>query len=122
MRAGLIGAGYWGPNLARVLQQSTRWEFAACCDLSPDRLHRILQQYPSARGYSSAEELLESELDAVLIATPISTHYDLALQALSAGKHVFVEKPLAESAEKIDRLIETARARRLVLMVGHTFI
>jgi len=102
--AGLIGVGYWGPNLARVLQQSTKWEFAACCDLAPEKLHRIVQQYPVVRGFDSPAELLRSDVDAVLIATPICTHYDLALQALSAGKHVFVEKPLAESAGKIDHL------------------
>lgn len=122
MKAGLIGVGYWGPNLARVLQQSSQWDFTACCDLAPEKLKKITQQYPVARGYSSPAELLRSDVDAVLIATPISTHYDLALQALKAGKHVFVEKPLAECADKTDRLIDLARSQQLVLMVGHTFI
>ena len=122
IKAGLIGVGYWGPNLARILQQSAKWEFSACCDLSPEKLRKVVQQYPTVQGFDSVAGLLRSDVDAVLIATPISTHYDLALQALSAGKHVFVEKPLAESSEKISRLIDVARDKQLVLMVGHTFI
>src|SRR5690348_1547161 len=105
MRVGLVGLGYWGPNLARVFQQSTRCEFSACCDLDKRKVERALAQYPSVKGFDSAQELFRSDVDAVAIATSISTHYDLAKEALLHGKHVFVEKPLCDSAEKAQRLV-----------------
>lgn len=121
-KIGLIGLGYWGPNLARVLSQSTRCEFAACCDMDPQRLQKIMKLYPTLRAYGSVDELLASDVDAVVIATNISTHFDLARRALRAGKHVMVEKPLADSTAKADELVAEARKANLRLMVGHTFI
>ena len=98
IKVGLVGMGYWGPNLARVLSQYPGCDFVAACDLRPENLERITRQYPSVKGYPDFDEFLASDLDAVVIATPISTHYELARQALLAGKHVFVEKPLAHTA------------------------
>jgi predicted dehydrogenase len=121
-KIGLIGAGYWGPNLARVLNQSRRCEFAACCDSSPRNLEKITRQYPAVCGFSSASEFFESDTNAVVIATPISTHFELARQALNAGKHVMVEKPLAHNSASADELADLADRKGLTLMSGHTFI
>lgn len=122
IKTGLIGLGYWGPNLARVLNQTSRCEFTACCDANPRRLELIGRQYPSVRRFNTAKELMESDVDAVAIATPISTHYELARQALLHGKHVFVEKPLADSSERARELAELAKGLDRRLMTGHTFI
>ena len=105
VKIGLVGMGYWGPNLARVLSQYPGCDFAAACDLRPENLERITTQYPSVKGYLDFGEFLASDLDAVVIATPISTHYELARQALLAGKHVFVEKPLAHTAPLAHQLV-----------------
>src|SRR5215469_15914103 len=97
IKIALAGAGYWGPNLARVANQSNRCELSAICDANPANLSKLSKQYPASKPHSSFEELLESDVDAIMIATPISTHYDLAKRALESGKHVFVEKPLAHT-------------------------
>lgn len=122
LRVGLIGLGYWGPNLARVLNQSPRCQFTACCDLDPRKVQKLVTQYPSVQGFYSFDDFLRADLDAVVIATPISTHHELAARALRAGKHVFVEKPLADSSEKSRDLVETARQLGRQLMTGHTFV
>jgi predicted dehydrogenase len=122
LKVGLVGLGYWGPNLARVLANNERCEFSACCDLDPRKLSKITRQYPSLKGYSNFDEFLESGIDAVLIATNIASHYELAKSALIRGKHVFVEKPLADSSEKAADLTRIARFARRTLMTGHTFI
>jgi predicted dehydrogenase len=121
-RIGLVGLGYWGPNLARVLANNERCEFSACCDLDPKKLSKITRQYPSLQGFRDFDELLESNIDAVVIATNISTHYELAKRALMRGKHVFVEKPLADSSDKAAKLTRIAQFARRTLMTGHTFI
>jgi predicted dehydrogenase len=121
-KVGLIGLGYWGPNLARVFQQTPKGEFAACCDLDPKKLQKATRQYPQIRAFSKAQDLFDSDVDAVAIATSISTHYDLARQALLSGKHVFVEKPLTDNSEKALELAEMAKKLGLTLMTGHTFI
>jgi predicted dehydrogenase len=122
IKVGLTGLGYWGPNLARVLNQSTKCEFATCCDIDPGKLKKIASQYPTVRSVASFDELLASDVDAVAIATPISTHYDLARRALDAGKHVMVEKPLAHSSALAFDLVHRAEEQGLVLLTGHTFI
>ena len=122
IKAGLIGLGYWGPNLARVLHQTSRCEFTACCDLDPRRLEKITRQYPHLKAYRRPEDLLDSDVDAVLIATPISTHYEVARKALHHGKHVFVEKPLADSTARAQELVELAEVVDRKLMTGHTFV
>jgi len=121
-KVGLIGLGYWGPNLARVFQQTPICELAACCDLDTKKLQKISRQYPQIRTFNKAKDLFDSDVDAVAIATSISTHYDLARQALLSGKHVFVEKPLTDNSEKAMELAALAKKLGLTLMAGHTFI
>ncbi len=119
---GVIGYGYWGPNLVRNFTAAEGSRVACVCDRSRRRLEAAAAAYPSIHLTTRAEEVLGNpEVDAVAVATPVSTHYDLALRALQAGKHVLVEKPLADSSEKCRRLIEEAERRRLLLMVDHTF-
>lgn len=122
MKTGLIGLGYWGPNLARVLSQAQESTFTACCDVDEGKLQRIGRLYPSVCQYNDVDDLLHSDVEAVCIATPIATHYDLARLALLAGKHVFVEKPLADSSERAGELSSLARTQQRVLMAGHTFV
>lgn len=121
LNLGLIGLGYWGPNLARVLHQTQRCNFVACCDLAPEKLEKSLRQYPSVQRFTDPEAMWDC-VDAVAIATPISTHFELAAHALRRGKHVFIEKPLAHNSEGGWRLVEMARSRHLTLMTGHTFL
>jgi predicted dehydrogenase len=119
----VVGLGYWGPNLARNLQERPHARLAAVCDLSAERLERIGRRYPAARCYESLEMLLDDpEIEAVAVATPVSTHHRIASAALNAGKHVFVEKPLAASSKEGHELAEIAELEGLVLMPGHTFL
>ncbi|HXY85582.1 MAG TPA: Gfo/Idh/MocA family oxidoreductase [Gaiellaceae bacterium] len=123
VRMAVVGLGYWGPNLARNLQESTDADLVGLCDLSAERLEKHSRRYPAATAYSSVERLLaDPSVEAVAIATPVSTHHRLASAALDAGKHVFVEKPLAASSGEAMALIEQARRAGLVLMPGHTFL
>jgi predicted dehydrogenase len=121
-RLALVGAGYWGPNLARVMNQSPKCDFVAACDTDPRNLENVIRRYPTLRGYSRFADLLASDVEAIVIATPISTHYALAKQALLAGKHVFVEKPLAHTAELARELVRIAADQKVTLFTGHTFI
>jgi predicted dehydrogenase len=122
IKLGLAGTGYWGPNLARVMNQYPGCQFTSMCDRRSDTLERMTRQYPSVKGYLNFQDFLASDVDAVAIATPISTHYELAKQALLAGKHVFVEKPLAHTGVLARELVELASAQKRVLFAGHTFI
>ena len=123
IRIGVIGYGYWGDNLVRNFSEVMGAQVVAVSDLRPQRLALINGRYPAVTTATDAREVIHhSEVDAVIIATPVSTHYDLALQALKAGKHVLVEKPLAETSEQSIRLIEEASRRSCVLMVDHTFV
>lgn len=123
LRIGLIGYGYWGPNLARNLQQLPDVRLVAAADLEATRLAEITRLYPEIRqATTEAGELLANPtLDAVVISTPARTHYALARLALEAGKHVLVEKPLAMSAAEARTLGDLAQACGRILMVGHTF-
>jgi predicted dehydrogenase len=123
VRVGVVGLGYWGPNLVRNLHELEGAEVTWVCDLDADLLDKTQRRYPAASVTTHYREVLHDDaLDAVAIATPVGTHYPLAMQALEAGKHVFVEKPLAgSSAEALD-LIAAADERGLVLMPGHTFL
>jgi predicted dehydrogenase len=123
VRVAVVGLGYWGPNLLRVLgdnlEASVRW----ICDLDPERLAKYRRRHPDARVTTRIERVLaDPGVDAVIIATPVHTHYDLAARVLEAGKHVFVEKPLASSSELADELAKMAAARGRILMCGHTFL
>lgn len=120
---GIVGYGYWGPNLVRNFAQLPDTRVISVCDLHPERLAQVQIQYPSITTTSSYRALLDNPaIDAIAVATPVSSHYELALQALRAGKHVLVEKPLAATSEQAVRLIAEADQRRRVLMVDHTFI
>jgi predicted dehydrogenase len=123
IRVGVIGFGYWGPNLVRNFAEAKGSEIAAVADLRPERLAVAATRYRGIETTSDARELIHNpNIDAVVIATPVSGHYPLALEALQAGKHVLVEKPLTATAEQASRLIEEAARRRLTLMVDHTFV
>jgi predicted dehydrogenase len=118
---GVAGLGYWGPNLARNFAglADLRW----LCDVSPEYLGRVSGLYPQARQTLSFDDLLaDDELDAVVVATPVPTHYELARQALLAGKHVLVEKPPAMRGEEMDELVAIAAERDLTLMPGHLLL
>jgi len=120
---GVIGFGYWGPNLVRNFATSDRFRVAAICDLEPKRLAAAARHYPSIRATTDAAEIFaDSAIDAVAIATPVRHHYPLALAALKAGKHVLVEKPVTDGAADARCLIDEAARRGKVLMVDHTFI
>ncbi len=123
VRIGVVGLGYWGPNLVRNLHDIPEAEAAWMCDLRPEALASVGRRYPAVRQTRHLDEMLEDEtLDAVALVTPVGTHYDLAMRALEAGKHVYVEKPLAASSDDARALIPAAYERRLVLMPGHTFL
>jgi predicted dehydrogenase len=119
----LVGYGYWGPNLARNLMAIPGCRLRLICDASAERLAAAAERHPGVPLATEWHELLrEPAIGAVAVATPVSTHSALALEALRAGKHVFVEKPLAASASEARRLVEEAAARELVLMAGHVFV
>lgn len=123
VRFGVIGYGYWGPNIVRNLQSvdSTRVEMV--CDKSPNALARVRKTYPGIRIISDAAEILRStEIDAVAVVTPVWTHYDLAKKALENGKHVFIEKPFTSNSAQAEELIELAARKNLTIMVDHTFL
>ncbi len=123
LRVAVVGLGYWGPNLIRNLHELPEVAELWACDLRTDRLEPVTRRFPATRVTSSYETVLaEESIDAVLIATPISTHHKLASAALQAGKHVFVEKPLAASTDEVLSLMELAARRDCVLMPGHTFL
>ena len=123
IKIGVIGYGYWGPNLVRnfySLQQST---VTMVADLSNENLEKVSNFYPAVRVTQDASKLIrDSQVDAVVVATPVSTHFPLAKEALLAGKHVFIEKPLAHSSEACRELIQLADSNHVVLMVDHTFV
>ena len=123
LTVGVIGLGYWGPNLLRVLADDPEVAVRWLCDRDADRLARFARCHPFAQATTRLEHVLDDpETDAVVIATPLSTHFELAAASLAAGKHTFVEKPLAPSAALAgDLLARAGRADRL-LMCGHTFL
>jgi predicted dehydrogenase len=120
---GVIGYGYWGPNLVRNCFESKEAQVACVSDLREDRLAVLAGRYPTIKTTRDCRELIEDpSIDAVAIATPVSTHYELALRALQEGKHVLVEKPLASDTGQVQHLMELAKKRNRVLMVDHTFV
>lgn len=120
---GLIGYGYWGPNLARNFNQNPNFKLTSICDFSPDRLEQAAQIYPQTRMRNNVKDLFNSNhTDAIAIATPVSTHYKLAKTALQSGKHVWIEKPMTDNVEHAEELIELAQKMNKTLIVDHTFI
>jgi predicted dehydrogenase len=119
----VVGYGYWGPNLIRNFAQNTLCNVAAVCDFDSAKLTSCARLYPRTRTTIRYEEIIgDPKIDAVAIATPADSHFRLAMDALKAGKHVLVEKPLAPTSDEVRRLIDEAKRRHLVLMVDHTFV
>src|SRR5881275_397244 len=120
---GVIGCGYWGPNLLRNFAENETAELRWICDLDEDRLAAMGRRYPAAQTTADYKKLLaDPALDAVAVVTPVATHFQIAKEALLAGKHVLVEKPLTSTARDAEELIELAELAGLSLMVDHTFV
>ena len=122
MKLGIIGCGYWGPNLIRNFNNIPDSEVVYCADLDESRLNHIKSLYPKLLVTRDYKKILgEKEIDAVIVATPIETHFKIAKDALNAGKHVLVEKPVTNSSVEAKELINLAEKNKRVLMVDHTF-
>jgi predicted dehydrogenase len=121
LRIGVIGAGYWGPHLIRNISEIPGARLSAVADLSPARLQALRERYPTTSMTQDYRDVLADGIDAVVIATPVKTHYPLAREALRAGKHVLMEKPLTRRSSEAFDLVRLAEQQGLVLMVGHTF-
>ena len=120
---GIVGYGYWGPNLVRNFYASPDTKVIGVCDSHRERLQKVKRSFPNVDMYSDFDELLRNPgLDAISLATPVDTHFPLAMKALEAGKHVLVEKPMASTTEQALLLRDAAKKRGLTLMVGHTFV
>jgi predicted dehydrogenase len=123
VRVAVVGLGYWGPNLVRALYELPEADLGGVCDHDSSRLDLVRRRYPGLATTTRFEQVLEDRtIEAIVIATPISTHYELAAQALHAGKHVFVEKPLAASSAEALELVALAERYDRLLMPGHTFL
>jgi predicted dehydrogenase len=119
----VVGYGYWGPNLVRNLWDTPGARLVSVCDLRTERLAGVQARYPAVAITGNYDDLLKDpRVDAIAVATPVSSHFDLAFKALQAGKHVFVEKPITSTAEQAQRLIDEAQKRNLTLAVDHTFV
>ncbi|NCC31752.1 MAG: Gfo/Idh/MocA family oxidoreductase, partial [Chloroflexia bacterium] len=120
---GVIGYGYWGPNLVRNFSQANGARVVAVCDQRAEQRAKVERVYPTIKTYADVDEMLrDPALDAVAVATPVHTHFPLTLKILQAGKHAFVEKPLTSTVAEAEQLLEEAERRGLTLMVDHTFI
>ena len=123
IKIGVIGYGYWGPNLVRNMFEVPDTSVVAVSDMRWDRLRHVSSRYPSLFVSTDYRNLIDDpDIDAIAIATPVHAHYELALEALQAGKHVFIEKPMTSTSEQALRLIDEADRRNLVVMVDHTFV
>lgn len=122
INVGLIGYGYWGPNLARNFNSNPNMKFTSICDFSLDRLEVAKRLYPNVKLYNNVDEFFRNDLDAVAIATPVSTHFPLAQKAIEAGKHVWIEKPFTDNVRDAETLIEMAAKNNKTIMIDHTFI
>ncbi len=123
LNIGVVGCGYWGPNIIRNFNGLQEAKMKYICDLDADRLQAVQQSYPGVQATSNFDDLInDDEIDAVAITTPVFTHFPLAKKSLMAGKHTFIEKPMASSSEQCRELNAIAKEKNLTLMVGHTFI
>jgi predicted dehydrogenase len=123
IRVGVIGYGYWGPNIVRNFHGQERSKVVAVCDKSPKSLKRVQQAHPGIQVMADCEDMLTAtDIDAVAVVTPVWTHYELAKKALENGKHVFVEKPFTCSTAQAEELIDLADRKHLKIMVDHTFL
>jgi predicted dehydrogenase len=122
IKVGVIGAGYWGPNLIRNFYQLPDTELVMVCDLKQERLDHIQGRYPSVKTSRDYHDLLASDAEAIVIATPVATHYKLALECLQAGKHVLIEKPLTCASREAVEIVAAGEKAGKVVMTGHTFV
>jgi predicted dehydrogenase len=123
INVGVVGCGYWGPNLIRNFRTLPGVRVRAMCDTNPQRLEHVRKLYPEVQAYTVFDQMLETPgLDAVAIATPLRLHYPMAKASLEAGKHTLIEKPMASSVAQCQELIALAERKHLVLMVGHTYL
>src|SRR6266699_3191701 len=123
IKVGVAGCGYWGPNLIRNLHQAADCHLKVVCDVSEQRLRHMRRLYPDVATTTQFEDLLQDkELDALVIATPVRFHFEMAKAALNAGKHVFIEKPMARTTAEGEELLALAQKEGLQIMVGHTFL
>jgi predicted dehydrogenase len=123
LQTGVVGCGYWGPNLVRNLRQAQDCELKVLCDTDEARLNHMRRLYPEVATTRRFEDLMEDPaLDALIIATPVHLHFEMAKAALNTGKHVFIEKPIARTEAEAQELVSLADSNGLVLMVGHTFL
>jgi predicted dehydrogenase len=123
IKIGVIGYGYWGPNLVRNFSETPGITVASVADLDPKKLEIVQKRYPGVKTTSRFQDLLESkDIDAIAIATPVNSHFELGMAALKAGKHLWLEKPMTETSEQARKLVDEAEKRKLVLIVDHTFI
>ncbi len=124
LRVGIIGCGYWGPNLIRNFHAMDEVEVSAVCDVNPRRLTRVSRQYPAIRlATRYFDKIVKSpEVDCVVLATPVSTHHEIGMKALGEGKHLFVEKPFTATTAQAEDLINRAEQKNLRIMVDHTFL
>src|SRR5438876_6126491 len=123
LRMGVIGYGYWGPNVARNVHGLENCQLAAICDKNPASLRSAGRAFPKVELTTDYSTLLTSaQIDAIAVVTPVWTHFDLARSALQNGKHVFVEKPFTSTTQEAEELIELAARKKLQIMVDHTFL
>ncbi|MCK4583930.1 Gfo/Idh/MocA family oxidoreductase, partial [candidate division WOR-3 bacterium] len=123
IKIGLVGAGYWGKNLIRNIMESKEAALNIVCDIDKNKLMRVKKRYPGVKITTNYLNLVnDKSIDAVVISTNVNSHHNLAKKAIKNGKHVFVEKPMAETVEKAEELVELANNNKLTLMVGHTFL
>ena len=123
IRIGVVGYGYWGPNLVRNFLALEHVKVVSVCDSDKKALNRAKRQYPALEFFTNYHEITDSDkIDAVVIVTPVSTHFELAKRALESGKHIFVEKPFTASVKEAEELIRLADKKKLKIMVDHTFL
>ena len=120
---GVIGYGYWGPNLVRNFAEVSRVKLASVADFSPDKLGLVQRRFPTIKATTDFQEIVrDPEIDAIAIATPVTTHFELGMAVLKAGKHLWLEKPMTETSLQARQLVEEAEKRKRVLFVDHTFV
>jgi predicted dehydrogenase len=123
IKIGVIGYGYWGPNLVRTFAEAQLGAVVAVSDLDPKKLATVNKRYPAVKTTSDFQDLLRNpEIDAIAIATPVSTHFEFGMAALKAGKHLWLEKPMTETSLQARKLVDEAQKRNLTLFVDHTFV
>ena len=122
MKVGVIGLGYWGPNLVRNFLANPEVESVTACDIKPERLEAIGSKMPAVNLTTNCNDLYKGDFDIIAIATPVNSHYKFAKESLEAGKHIWVEKPFTSTSQQAEELVELAEKKNLKIFVDHTFI